>query len=188
MASFLPVHSITSNEWAEEYNVYVDAQGGFRKGYGTTDNTFLLQNLINYCINNKKTLYCAFIYYRKAFDYVDHNNLWYKLACIDIRGKMLSIVKCMYCSVKPSFVGPTGLTHEFECTLGTRQGEGRSPFLFATYINDLEDTLHTSGVAGLTIDSLKLFLILYANDAVMLSELREDLQSRLNHLGNYCER
>ena len=56
----------------------------------------------------------------------------------------------------------------------------------------MEDTLHAYGVAGLTIDSLKLFLILYATDAVMLSESwsesREDLQSDLNHLSNYCER
>ena len=79
----------------------------------------------------------------------------------------------MYSSVKSSVMGPTGLTHEFDCTLGVRQGEILSPFLFAMYINDLEDTLHTSGVAGLTIDSLKLFLNLYADDAVMLSESRE---------------
>ena len=51
-------------EWAEEYNVYVEAQGGFRKRYGTTDNIFLLLNLTDYCINSKKTLYCAFIGYR----------------------------------------------------------------------------------------------------------------------------
>ena len=173
---------------AEEYNGYVEAQGGFRKGYGTTDNIFLLLNLINYCINNKKTLYCAFIDYRKAFDYVDHKNLWYKLVCIGIRGKMPSIVKSMYSSVKSSVMGPTGLLHEFDCTLGVPQGESLSPFLFAMYINDLEDTLHSSGVAGLTTDSLKQFLILYADDAVMLSESGEDLQSGLNHLSNYCER
>ena len=173
MASFSPVYSINNrlNEWAEEYNVYVERQGGFRKGYRTTDNIFLYHNLINYCIDNKKTLYCAFIDYRKAFD-----SLWYKLVCIGIRGKMLLIVKSMYSSVKSSVMGPTGLMHEFDCTLGVHQGESLSPFLFAMYINDLEDTLHTTGAAGLTIDSLKFFLILYADDAVMLSESREDLQ------------
>ena len=134
------------------------------------------------------TLYCAFTDYRKAFDYVDHKNLWYKLVCIDIRGKMLSIVKSIYSSMKSSAMRPTGLTHEFDCTLGIRQGESLSPFLYAVYINDSEDTLHTSRMAGLTIDSLKLLLILYADDALMLSESREELQSGLHHLSNYCER
>ena len=81
-------------------------------------------DLINYCKNNKKTFYCAFIDYRKAFDYVDHKNLWYKLVCIGIHGKMLSIVKSMYPSVTSSVMGQTGLTYEFDCTLGVRQGEG----------------------------------------------------------------
>ena len=156
------------------------------------DNVFLLHNLINQsinnCINNKRTLYCAFIGYRRAFDYIDHENLWYKLVCIGICGKMLLIVKSIYSSVKSSVMGPTGLTREFDCTLGVRQGESLRPFLFAMYINDLEDTLRTSGVAGLTIDSLKLILNLYADDKVMLPESREDLQSGLNHLSNYCER
>ena len=38
-----------------------------------------------------------------------------------------------------SAMGATGLTHEFDCMLGVRQGESLSPFLFAMYLNDLED-------------------------------------------------
>ena len=57
------------NSWAEEYNIYVETQAGFRKGMGTTDNIFILNNLIKHCINNNERLYCAFVDFTKAFDF-----------------------------------------------------------------------------------------------------------------------
>lgn len=41
------------NTWAEKYHIYVEAQSGFRKGMGTTDNVFILHSLITHCINEK---------------------------------------------------------------------------------------------------------------------------------------
>ena len=34
------------NEWAENYNVYVEAQTGFRKNMSTVDNIFVLNSLL----------------------------------------------------------------------------------------------------------------------------------------------
>ena len=48
----------------------------------------------------------------------------------------------MSASVKSSVMRLTGLTREFICALRERQGE--SPFLFAIYITDLENTFNTS--------------------------------------------
>jgi hypothetical protein len=56
--------------WAEEYQVYIEAQGGFRSGHSTVDSIFTLHNIVTWFINSKKKLYCTFIDYRKAFDYV----------------------------------------------------------------------------------------------------------------------
>ena len=53
-----------------------DVQAGFRKGRGTGD------QIVNVCWNIKKArefqkhIYFCFIDYAKAFDCVDHNNLW----------------------------------------------------------------------------------------------------------------
>ena len=66
-------------KWAEDYGIYVEAQGGFRAGRGTTDNMFILENIIYTSINSGNTLYTAFIDFSKAFDYVVRDNLWYKL-------------------------------------------------------------------------------------------------------------
>ena len=59
--------------------MYVEAQGGFRKGRSTTDSIFILHSIINSLISQNKKLYCAFLDLRKALDCVDRNSLCVKL-------------------------------------------------------------------------------------------------------------
>ena len=80
------------SHWAEDNSVYIEAQGGFRSKMGTIDSMFVLDNVINWFISNKKKLYCAFLDYSKAFDYVVRDNLWYKLLKLGVRGKMFNII------------------------------------------------------------------------------------------------
>ena len=79
------------NDWVENYNVYIEAQADFRKGMGTTDNIFILHGLISHCINNNEKLFAAFVDFQKAFDYIVHDILWFKLVEIGVRGKMLNV-------------------------------------------------------------------------------------------------
>ena len=53
------------------------------------------------------------------------------------------------------------LSESFTCTLGVRQGECLSPFLFSMYLNDIEEYFMTNGFEGVDISMLKLFLLLY---------------------------
>lgn len=63
-----------------------------------------------------------------------------------------------------------------------------SPFLFAMYINDLEEHLATRGNTGIDLGHFKLFLLLYADDAIIMSETAVGLQNGLNVLSEYCTR
>ena len=47
----------------------------------------------------------------------------------------------------------------FNCELGVRQGECLSPFLFAMYLNDLEDEFYLKGSTGIDIGMLTLMPI-----------------------------
>ena len=60
---------------------------GFRKGMGTTDNIFILHGLISHGINNNEKLFAAFVDFQKAFDYIVHDILWFKLVEIGVRAK-----------------------------------------------------------------------------------------------------
>ena len=58
----------------------------------TTDNIFSLHGHVSHYLNNNKKLFCAFIDFAKAFDYVVRDNLWYKLIKLGIKGKLLNII------------------------------------------------------------------------------------------------
>lgn len=175
------------SEWAENYSVYIEAQAGFRARMGTTDNIFVLHGLINHVINNNP-LYCAFIDFSKAFDYVNRDNLWFKLIKLGIRGNILNIMRSMYNSVKSRVKYMNKLSNSFECELGVRQGECLSPFLFSMFLNDIEDMYVTSGLDGIDVDMFKIFLILYADDIVLFANTKDELQSSLDMLYNYCNK
>ena len=146
------------NEWAENYSVLIEAQAGFRIHMSTVDNIFVLHGLISHILNQGKRLFCAFIDFTKAFDYIVRDNLWYKLIKVGLRGKILNIIKSMYTSVKSRIKYCNKLGNEFYCNLGVRQGECLSPLLFSLFLNDLEEQFISSGLEGLDIDMCKMFL------------------------------
>ena len=50
--------------WAEEYYIYIEAH------MSSADNVFVLHGIINQMLNSNKKLFCAFVDFTKAFDYV----------------------------------------------------------------------------------------------------------------------
>ena len=175
------------DQWAEMYDIYIEAQYGFRKGRSTTDCIFVLHNVINSYIENGNKLYTFFIDYSKAFDYIVRENLWYKLLKIGINGKVMSIIMAMYTNVKSKVFLKGESSSNFECKLGVRQGECLSPFLFAMYVNDMESKLAERN-DGISIDDIRLLLLFYADDCVLFSETPEGLQSLIDDLQSYCSK
>ena len=122
---------------------------------------------------------------KQAFDTVWRDGLWWKLVNCKIDGKCLRLVKSMYSNIKCCLVVNGTQTEFFSCNVGLRQGENLSPFLFAIYLNDLENFflqngLH-SGVECLSsnLDDevyiyFQLFILLYADDTVVLASLLMD--------------
>ena len=155
---------------------------------GTADNIFVLNNLITHCLNNNDMLYCAFIDFTKAFDFVVRDVLWFKLIRLGVRGRMLNIIKSIYSCVKSRVKHDNTLSDPFTCNIGVRQGECLSPFLFAMYVNDLEAELTVKGVAGIDIGSINLNILLYADDIILFGKNPDDLQNALNVLEDYCKK
>ena len=56
------------------------------------------------------------------------------------------------------------------------------------YVNDVEDFSKNNGSNGIDIGFIKLFVLLYADDRVLLAEISTGLHSGLDILYRYCTR
>jgi len=154
----------------------------------TVDNSFVLHGVITHMIKQGKKLYCSFIDFSKAFDYVERITVWAKFIKLGIRGKMWTVLKSIYSHVKSRVRFNNNLGNEFSCFLGVRQGESLSPFLFAMFLNDIIEHLILNGFNGIDMYMTKLFLLLYADDIVIFADNAEELQKGLDVLHVYCQR
>ena len=142
----------------------------------------MLKNLIDLNVKNgKQKLYCAFIDYKKAFDTVWRSALWHKLVKSGITGKLYNVITNMYSNIKSCVSHNGQLSDYFVSVNGVRQGKNLSPFLFALFINDIEEHLTENGcnpiqVTGADVYTyLKLLVIMYADDTVLFANSKEDL-------------
>jgi hypothetical protein len=164
-------------------------QTGFRKGHSTTDHIFVLHALLEMYLKNNKQIYKCFVDYRKAFDSVNRIELWKKLLKAGIDGPIFNVIFNLYQNAK-SCVKSNGnvLSSFFPCNIGVRKGENLSPLLFGIFLNDLESHMSKyygglSNLGKLIADSdsndlltfLKLYVLLYADDTVILAENAKEL-------------
>jgi sorting nexin-29 len=184
------------NAFSESFSVISENQYGFRQGYSTSDNLFTLQSFIEILKCKKKRMYCAFIDFIKAFDTVWRAGFWHKMLLNNINGKMYDVIFNMYCNIKSCIVFNNCKSDYFACDNGVRQGDNLLPFLFSLFSNVLETFIQAKHVTDLeSISSdlenqldiyLKLFIILYTDDTVILSESESDLQAQLDAFYEYC--
>ena len=74
-----------------------DVQAGFRRNRGTRDQIDI--HLITEKVREfQKNIYLCFIDYAKAFDYVDHNNLWKTLTEMGIPDHLTCLLRNLYVS------------------------------------------------------------------------------------------
>lgn len=94
-------------KWAENSGLLPEFQCGFRKNRSCTDNIFVLNGLINMCLNKLGgKLYALFVDFRRAFPSVNHNILWRKLSSLGMSSKMIRILIFLYIQ-KPQCLSET---------------------------------------------------------------------------------
>ena len=174
--------------WAENGKKIDDRQAGFRRGYSTLDNIFILDTLMASYKKKKVTLYMAFVDYRDAFNKVSRNALMFKLNKMGVSSQFTKVLESMYSqgsfSVK---ISSEKVTESRPYTTGCYQGDNLSPTLFSLFVNDIFPCLESVDGWPPNLDGKPVTGLLYADDLVLLSTSVLGLQRQLNELERYAD-
>ena len=110
-----------------------DVQAGFRKGRGTRDQIANIRWNMEKTREFQKNIYFCFIDYAKAFDCVDHNQLWKILKEMEIPDHLTCLLRNVYASQEATVRTGHGTTDWFQIGKGVCQGYILSPCLFNFY-------------------------------------------------------
>ena len=166
-------------EWCEKRNKFGEEQGGFRPGRATTDQAFILSEMVKDRKTRGLETHIAFLDIRKAYDTVCHEGLWKRLLDIGVEGRMARVIRNIYEVVESSVILGKELTEWFEVELGVRQGCTLSPLLFLIFVEGLSEKLRQSNI-GIRARNIKINHLLFADDLAICAESREELQQLLD--------
>ena len=157
-----------------------DVQAGFRKGRGTRDQIANICWIVEKAIEFQKNIYFCLIDYAKAFDCVDHNQLWKILKEMGIPDHLTYLLRNLYAGQKATVRTGHGTTDWFQIGKGLHQGCMLSACLFNFYVEyimrnaGLEEAQAGIKIAGRNINNLR-----YADDTILMAESEEELKSLL---------
>lgn len=179
-------------QWAEEKKLIGPEQAGFRPNQSTTDHVLVLHHLAQkYSSSNRGQLCAAFIDLKAAFDSIPRRLLWEKLARWGIDRRLLwLIIQLHEGSAARVRITPAGdLTNSVPINRGVRQGCILAPFLFNLFISDMRIPLAESQeiIHAPRLANYRCPLLLYADDAVILSFSRIGLRRALKLFVSYCK-
>ena len=77
----------------------------------------------------------------------------------------------------------------FDCPAGLRQGCTSSPMLFSLFINEIVSSVEQQGMYAIQLlpGLVEIFLLLFADDIVLISDTPRGLQNQLDLLSSACK-
>lgn len=169
--------------WIDGNQILSPFQAGFRKGHSTVDQIFVLTAIVNSRLRKKEKLYAFFVDFKTAFDHVQRNLLFYKLAQKGLSFKFLRMIRALYENTTTCVWNGDKVSESFETKYGIKQGCNISPLLFSLFIDDLQDVL----LGGIEFAGVTIKLLLYADDIVLIAKNPAALQLMINRLEKYCD-
>ena len=183
---FLSIINVRLLKFCIENGILSESQLGFMKGNRCSDAHLIIHNLISkYCHKRNKKIYSCFIDLSKAFDTIPRDLLLGKLREVGITGKVFNIIRNIYSNDQAYMKVDGKITKSFPISQGVRQGCVLSPLLFNIFMAGLATKLSADD-SGLKLDNKKVNSLFWADDIVLLTETREDLERLLKNVSEYC--
>jgi hypothetical protein len=168
-------------EWITPYTEEIIGryQCGFRKGRSTTDQIFILKQVMEKHYKFDKDLYMVFVDYKQAYDSINRKELWNSMIYFGIPKKYVNMVKLCNdkTECKMRFLGE--LSSDFEVNSGLRQGDALSPTLFNLGLEKVIRELNHSHQVKV---ANKEIILAYADDIVILGNSRQEVTQTMSNL------
>ena len=174
-------------KYIEDNNLIKYNQIGFRKGFRTSDHVFVMKTLIDKYLSSGKRLYMCFIDFKKAYDTIWREGLFYKLLKQGMSKTFVRLLVNIYSRQKSCVNLGENVTKSFSTSTGLKQGCNLSPNLFNLFIEDITKCFSDSKCDTARLISENINCLLYADDLVLISETSEGLQNCLDNLHKYIK-
>ena len=159
---------------------FPDIQVGFRKGRGPRNQIANIHWIIEKAREFQENIYLCFIDYAKAFDSVDHNQLWKILQEMGIPDHLTCLLRNLYAGQEAIVRTGHGTADWFQIKKGVHQGCILSPCLFNLYAEyTMRNARLDEAQAGIKIAGRNINNLRYADDTTLMAESEEELKSFL---------
>lgn len=158
----------------------IEQKGCCAGSRGCKDQLLLSQAITEESTKNKKSLYQAWIDYRKAFDSIPHT--WLIKACelagvhqiiINFCKELMKTWKTQMVLISPN---ETITTTEIKIKRGIYQGDSLSPLMFCLGLAPLSTILNNTGLGYVTQEKHRISHLLYMDDLKLFSQSKAQLR------------
>ena len=156
-----------------------DFQFGFQPASSTSLCSWMVFETIDSYLRKGSIVYGCLLDCTKAFDTVEHSQLFEKLLKAKIPPIVIRLLICIYRKQTAKVEWRGMYSKEFSIRNGVRQGAVISPLFFSYYMDSLFDILVKSG-SGCHIDTYYAGCFGYADDLLLICPSRKGLQDMLD--------
>ena len=171
--------------WCDSHNLLPPSQNGFRGGFRTNNNAFILCCAVDRARAEGKTLFVMFADISNAFPSTDQSTLWLKLRSLGAGGMIFDWIRMVYDRMTYIVRHNSDTSESFKSVAGILIGDTCSPILWNIYLADIKFLISNLDIR---LDGCHISHLEHADDVVLMSTSPEGLQDRMNLLSHWCSK
>ena len=156
-------------------------QAGFKGGYSTTDHLQAANQLIEKSNEYQLNLCLGFIDYQKAFDSIEHTDMFDALRKIGIQRGYIAILEDIYTNATAKIHIDNDISKAFRIERGVRQGDTLSPKMFTAAVEDIFQKANLEE-RGININGEMLTDLRFADDVALTTTSVKEMEEQLIRL------
>ena len=166
----------------------LEVQGAFRRGRSCVDQIFTIRQLSEKVLEKNKQMVIGCIDLEKAYDKVCRVRLWQVLERYGIQGGLMTAIRSMYLGSQACVRASGKMSGWFPITQGVRQGCVMSPWLFNVFMDGIIREVKENLQGGVQLTTTNVQMLLFADDVVMVTEKKDDMQRNLDEMKKVMEK